>query len=87
MVYDILSNMQRAGELAKCQIYFSPEEGKTDVVLGFEVNRINRSFMLCSTGDMGLEEMKVMLEWICAVVMEGKSVWEKKKRIQKVYPR
>jgi hypothetical protein len=36
---------------------------------------------------MGLEEMKVMLEWICAVVMEGKSVWEKKKRIQKVYPR
>lgn len=87
MVYDQLSRMQKAGQLSSCQIYFSPSEGKTDIILGSEIRMVNRSFLQCSTGDLGTEEMRVMLEWISAIVVSGQPVWERKKRVQKVYPR
>lgn len=89
MVYGILRKLESEGRLRKCSITLFRKDviGGKEFFFGRDIVSLDRSCIILAGGETGQEETRVPLEAIKEVESDGRPVFRKKGRIEKVYPR
>lgn len=89
MVYGILRRLESEGSLGKCSISLSRKDvaGGKDFIFGRDIVSMDRSCIIVTGGETGHEEARVPLERIKEIESEGRVIFRRKGRIEKVYPR
>lgn len=89
MVYDVLNRLKRNKKLYSCSMTVSRPEAvdKRGFVFGREIVDFNASCIIIRGGETGYEEFSVPLEDVLTIESEGRVVFRRKPRIEKVYPR
>lgn len=89
MVYDVLKRLESGGRLDKCSIALFRKDvaGGKMFIFGRDLVKIDRSCVTFMGGETGQEELTVPLEAIRQVESEGRALFRRKGRIEKVYPR
>ncbi len=89
MIYDILLNLKQNEKLYSCSItVFHPGAiNNRSFIFGREIVDFNMSSIRFRGGETGYEEFNVPMEDVLQIESEGKTVFKRKPRIKKVYPR
>ena len=89
MVYSVLNKLLAEGRLKLCSItvFHKGAIGNRKTVFGREISRITRSRIEYIGGESGYEKLGIPLESVMEIEVDGKTVFRKKKRIKKIYPR
>ncbi len=89
MIYDILLKLKQNKKLYSCSItvFHAGAINNRRFVFGREILDFNMSGIRFRGGETGYEEFTVPMEDVLSVESEGKTVFKRKPRIKKVYPR
>jgi uncharacterized protein (UPF0248 family) len=89
MIYDILVKLKQNKQLYSCSItVFHPGAvNNKRFIFGREIVDFNTSAIRFRGGETGYEEFTVPLEDVMSVESGGKTVFKRKPRIKRVYPR
>jgi uncharacterized protein (UPF0248 family) len=85
MVPDILDRLS-SDELNFTEIFFY-ENGTKKTVYGRDIVRFDRSHLVFIGGESIYEEFTIPTEKVIEIKVDGRTVFKKKSRIERVYPR
>lgn len=86
MVRGILRKLESEGRMGGCSLSYD-RGGARMTVFGRDIIRIGRSSVTFLGGETGREEFSIPLEAIREIEAGGRTLFRKKKRIERVYPR
>ena len=89
MVYNILGKLESEDKLKEAVITI-PDDNlpkKRRTILGGEVTKITRSCLEYQGGESGYEAFTIPLSSIIQVSFQGRTLFLRKKRIERIYPR
>ena len=89
MAYGVLKRLESGRKLGRCLITLSRKDtaGKREYVHGGSITSISRSRIFFAAGEAGREEFSAPLESVLEITLDGRVLFRKKKRIEKIYPR
>jgi uncharacterized protein (UPF0248 family) len=89
MVYNILNKLLVEGRLKSCSITVSQKDvvGGRKMIFGRDISRVTRSSIEYLGGETGYEKLSAPLNSVLEIEVDGRTVFRKKKRIEKIYPR
>ena len=89
MIYDILLKLKKENKLYSCSMTVFHRGAVHDrrFVFGREVTGFNLTRISFRGGETGYESFTVPLEDVLSVESEGRTVFKRKPRIKRVYPR
>jgi hypothetical protein len=88
MAYDVLNRL-KAGMLRHCSIVVSDKNAlrKHRTLFGRDITSITRSGIEFRGGETDHEKLAVPMESVEEIELKGRTVYRKKKRIKRIYPR
>jgi hypothetical protein len=89
MAYGLLNRLKAEGKLGACSILVSDESAlrKHRTLFGRDINRVTRSYIEFRSGETGHEKLAVPMESVEEIELKGRTIYRKKKRIKRIYPR
>lgn len=89
MAYDFLNRLKADGMLRHCSIVVSDKNAmrKHKTLFGRDITSITRSGIEFRGGETDHEKLAVPMESIEEIELKGRTVYRKKKRIKRIYPR
>ncbi len=89
MVYGILRKLESESRLSQCSLALFREDvvNKREFIFGRDITGIDRSCVVFTGGETGREEFSIPLESIRQIEVDGRTVFRRKRKIEKIYPR
>lgn len=89
MAYDVLNRLKSDRLLGECSITISDKSAlrKRRTLFGRDITRITRSGIKFRGGETGHEMLSVPMESVEQIELDGRTVYRRKKRIVRIYPR
>jgi uncharacterized protein (UPF0248 family) len=89
MVFDVLNRLKAEGSLKGCSITVSDKNAlrKHRTLFGRDISRITRSGIEFRGGETGHERLSIPMESVQEIRTGARTVYRKKKRIERIYPR
>jgi uncharacterized protein (UPF0248 family) len=89
MAYDILKKLLAEGRLKSCSItaFQKGAAGNRRTVFGREISGVTRSRIIYAGGETGYERLSIPLESILEIEVDGRTVFRRRERIKRIYPR
>ena len=88
-VRNVLKRIADEGKLKDCSIMVSVRGtgAESGMIYGRDVTGLTRSCIEHAGGESGYEKLATLLERILEIELDGRVVFRKKKRIERIYPR
>jgi len=89
MINSVLEKIITEGRLKQCSITVSDKNAMNNrkTIFGRDIIRVTRSCIEYLGGETGYEKFTIPLESVLAVELEGRQVFSKKERVEKIFPR
>ena len=89
MPYDILNRLAIQGKLQDCSITFIHKNSadKKKTIQGRDITEVSRSGIEYSGGEAGKEHFRLSFDLILGIELNGKPIFRKAKRVERIYPR